>query len=469
MSALGANLQDVNFNDVQLVQTEWNFYKPARQRTDQEVADFLRENRVTIYGDRVPQPMFVFSDLVAPDSVHQAFLDLGYRAPTAIQSIAWPILLNSRDFVGIAKTGSGKTMAFMVPAALHIMAQAPLRLGDGPIVLVMAPTRELAVQIEEETRKVLRRVPQIQTTCLYGGVPKMNQMRGLRAGSHVVIATPGRLIDMLEGRATNLLRVTYLVLDEADRMLDMGFEPQIRKICSQIRSDRQTLMFSATWPPEIRNLAASFQRDFIRVHVGSEDLFANSDVKQKIYVVEDYEKMGKMNDIIRSNGRQRALIFTKTKKMADTLYSSLCRSGVNAMAIHGDKDQAHRDRVLDKFRRDSTSVLVATDVAARGLDIKDLDCVVNYDFPMNIEDYVHRIGMLGDFQTKKKPHSLSLKTAPLDPFLLVSCVVGALVGSSTDSHVLWRSEKKKKNNRSRRSSRNQQLFFFFSLFQFDVH
>lgn len=408
MSNLGANLKNVDWSDVQVVQSEWNFYKPSRQRTDSEVAQWLVENHVTIYGDRVPQPMFEFSDLVAPDCVHQAFVDLGYKLPTPIQSISWPILLNSRDLVGIAKTGSGKTMAFMVPASLHIMAQPPLRPGDGPIALVMAPTRELAVQIEEETRKVLRRLPHIQTTCLYGGVPKGGQARALRAGVHVVIATPGRLIDMLESSATNLLRVTYLVLDEADRMLDMGFEIQIRKICSQIRSDRQTLMFSATWPMEIRNLAASFQRDFVRVHVGSEDLIANSDVRQHVMVVEDFDKTSKLAEILRSVGKQRALIFTKTKRMADTLHMSLGRTfGSAVMVIHGDKDQAHRDRMLERFRNESSGILVATDVASRGLDIKNLDVVINYDFPMSIEDYVHRIGMLAEFlQAPPAPTSL---------------------------------------------------------------
>ncbi|KAH9599933.1 DEAD/DEAH box helicase domain [Trypanosoma melophagium] len=396
MSALGSNLRDVNWGEVQVVASQWNYYKPQQQRSDAETAEWLRENRIAIYGDRVPQPMLLFSDLVAPDAIHQGFMDLGYKVPTPIQSIAWPILLNSRDLVGVAKTGSGKTMAFMVPAALHIMAQPPIRPGDGPIALVLAPTRELAVQIEEETRKVLRRVPSISTTCLYGGTPKGPQIRVLRAGVHVVIATPGRLIDLLEMRATNLLRVTYLVLDEADRMLDMGFEVQIRKICSQIRADRQTLMFSATWPQEIRNLAASFQRDFIRVHVGSEDLVANNDVRQHVMVVEEYDKHRRLEEILQKLGQQRVLIFVKTKRTADSLHSSLRRIlGGAVMAIHGDKEQSQRDYVLDRFRRDARSVLVATDVAARGLDIKSLDVVVNFDMPTNIEDYVHRIGRTG--------------------------------------------------------------------------
>lgn len=395
MGGLGANLRSINWDDVQKVATQWNFYKPQQQRSEEEIAQWMRENNITIYGERVPQPMLQFSDLVAPDAIHQSFMDAGFTAPTPIQSVAWPILLNSRDIVGVAKTGSGKTMAFMIPAALHIMAQPPLNPGDGPIVLVLAPTRELAVQIETETRKSLMRVPSILSTCIYGGSPKGPQVRALRAGVHICIATPGRLIDVLEMQCTNLLRVTYLVLDEADRMLDMGFEDQIRKICSQIRTDRQTLMFSATWPREIRNLAASFQRDFIRVHIGSEELVANNDVQQHILVVQPYEKEQKLEEIITAVGPKRVLIFVKTKRQADSLQLRL-RNVVRqpVLAIHGDKEQSSRDYVLDRFRNDDRAILVATDVAARGLDIKDLDVVVNFDLPTNIEDYVHRIGML---------------------------------------------------------------------------
>ncbi|KPI88679.1 putative ATP-dependent DEAD/H RNA helicase [Leptomonas seymouri] len=401
---LGANLHRIDWEAVQKVATQWNFYKPQKPRGEEEIAQWLRENSITIYGDRVPQPMLEFSDLVAPDAIHQGFADAGFVKPTAIQSVSWPILLNSRDIVGVAKTGSGKTMAFMIPAALHIMAQPPLQPGDGPIALVLAPTRELAVQIETETRKALTRVPSILTTCVYGGTPKGPQQHALRAGVHVAIATPGRLIDLLETNCTNLLRITYLVLDEADRMLDMGFEDQIRKICSQIRTDRQTLMFSATWPREIRNLAASFQKDFVRVHIGSEELVANADVHQHVLVVEGYNKDDKLEEILRQVGPQRVLIFVKTKRSADILQDRLGRAlRQTVLAIHGDKLQSSRDYVLDRFRKDSHAILVATDVAARGLDIKDLDVVVNYDMPLNIEDYVHRIGMLNWFPLSPLP------------------------------------------------------------------
>lgn len=380
---------------------------PQPLKSPEEVDEWRRKHCITVHGDEVADPITVFEELQCPEAIKLSFTEQGFAAPTPIQAQAWPILLRSRDLVGVAKTGSGKTIAFTIPAILHIMAQPPLKLGDGPIALVLAPTRELAVQIEEEGRKVLKRLPAIRTTCVYGGADKYPQMRALRAGVHILIATPGRLIDMLESRATNLLRVTFLVLDEADRMLDMGFEPQLRQICQQIRPDRQTIMFSATWPEEIRAMAASFQRNFVRVNIGSEDLVANTDVEQHMFVVRTEEKLPRTLQIIRALGPRRCLIFTKTKRTADDLYHALMRERLPqfVMVIHGDKLQQHRDQVLDRFRKDPTAMLVATDVAARGLDIKELEVVINYDMPTNIEDYVHRIGRTG--RAGKKGNSYS--------------------------------------------------------------
>ena len=407
MAALGANLKEVDWKGVKKVEGEWNYYQgnPV-QRSQEEISAFLKESQITIIGDRVPAPILSFDELTAPEGVMKAFDQAGFKKPTPIQSMAWPILLSGRDLVGIAKTGSGKTLGFIAPAIMHIAAQPPLKLGDGPIALVLAPTRELAVQIEEETNKVTKRLASIRTLCVYGGTSKYPQVRALKAGVHILVATPGRLLDMLEARATNLLRITYLVLDEADRMLDMGFEPQIRKVLSQIRPDRQTMMFSATWPQEIRAIAQSFQRDFVRIHIGSMDLTANTDVTQHFYVVKEFEKMPKLIELFRGFAPQRVLVFVKTKKTCDQLHRELLRMGVNATAIHGDKEQYERDRTLAKFKRDTTGCLVATDVACRGLDIKELDVVINYDFPLNIEDYVHRIGMYPQQQpTSPSPFS----------------------------------------------------------------
>mmetsp|Transcript_2999 Transcript_2999/g.4380 ORF Transcript_2999/g.4380 Transcript_2999/m.4380 type:complete len:378 (-) Transcript_2999:1256-2389(-) len=274
--------------------------------------------------------------------------------------------------------------------------QAYLKVGDGPIVLVIAPTRELAVQIKQECDK-FGASSDIKNTVLYGGVPKSKQVRDLRSGIEIVIATPGRLIDHLEQGNTNLKRVTYLVLDEADRMLDMGFEPQLRKICSQIRPDRQVLMWSATWPKDVQTLARDYLGDFYQVTVGSLDLAGNKDVTQVIELCTDHEKYRNLIRVLKEHltSRDRVLVFVETKKGCDTLTRSLRVDGFQARAMHGDKNQEERDWVLREFKTCQSPLLVATDVAARGLDVDDIRMVVNFDFPNDMESYIHRIGRTG--------------------------------------------------------------------------
>mmetsp|Transcript_28206 Transcript_28206/g.46765 ORF Transcript_28206/g.46765 Transcript_28206/m.46765 type:complete len:366 (-) Transcript_28206:263-1360(-) len=280
-------------------------------------------------------------------------------------------------------------------AACNI-CQPYLKPGDGPIVLVLAPTRELAVQIKEECDK-FGKSSEIKNTVVYGGVPKNRQIRDLQSGVEIVIATPGRLIDHLDAGNTNLKRVTYLVLDEADRMLDMGFEPQLRKIVSQIRPDRQVLMWSATWPKEIQNLAHDYLDDFYQVTVGSLDLTANKDVTQIIEVCTDQDKYRSLLHHLKGNltEKDRVLVFVETKKGCDMLTRSLRMDGFQARAMHGDKSQEERDWVLREFKGCQSTLLVATDVAARGLDVDDIRMVVNFDMPTNLEDWVHRVGRTG--------------------------------------------------------------------------
>jgi len=262
-------------------------------------------------------------------------------------------------------------------------------------MLCIAPTRELAVQIKEECDK-FGGTSGIKNTCVYGGVPKRDQLRDLRNGVEICICTPGRMIDMLESQATNLRRVTYLVMDEADRMLDMGFEPQIRKIVSQIRPDRQTLMWSATWPKEVHSLCNDFLTNFYQVNVGSLEIRANKDITQVIDIMEDYDKRRALLSVLQKNADgSRIIIFTETKRAADSLCRDMKHDGFKASAIHGDKSQQERDWVLKEFKAGKCPLMVATDVAARGLDVKDIRCVINFDMPGNIEDYVHRIGRCG--------------------------------------------------------------------------
>ncbi|OMH79442.1 ATP-dependent RNA helicase dbp2 [Zancudomyces culisetae] len=377
-----------------------NFYQEneaVTRRTDAEVDEYRMKHKMTIHGKDVPRPVTAFAEAGFPDYVLKEVERLGFAAPTAIQAQGWPMALSGRDMVGIASTGSGKTLAYTLPAIVHINAQPLLKSGDGPIVLVLAPTRELAVQIQEECMK-FGKSSRIQNTCVYGGVPKGPQIRDLRRGVEIVIATPGRLIDMLDSGLTNLKRVTYLVLDEADRMLDMGFEPQIRKIVEQIRPDRQTLMWSATWPKEVSQLARDFLTDYIQVNIGSLDLSASHQITQIVEVIPEPEKRNRLLrhlEKIMTLGENKTLIFTTTKKNAEMVTRSLRTDGWSALAIHGDKNQPERDWVLSEFRSGKSSIMVATDVASRGLDIRDVKFVINYDFPTNVEDYVHRIGRTG--------------------------------------------------------------------------
>ncbi|KAG5756353.1 hypothetical protein H9Q69_000936 [Fusarium xylarioides] len=400
MGALGAGLKNQEWDVNTLPKFEKSFYKEhpdVANRSDADVEAFRRKHQMTIAGKDVPRPVETFDEAGFPRYVMDEVKAQGFPAPTAIQSQGWPMALSGRDVVGIAETGSGKTLTYCLPSIVHINAQPLLAPGDGPIVLVLAPTRELAVQIQEEMKK-FGRSSRIRNTCVYGGVPKGPQIRDLSRGVEVCIATPGRLIDMLEAGKTNLRRVTYLVLDEADRMLDMGFEPQIRKIIGQIRPDRQTLMWSATWPKEVRALASDFLQDFIQVNIGSMELAANHRITQIVEVVTDMEKRDRMIkhlEKVMENKENKILIFVGTKRIADEITRFLRQDGWPALSIHGDKQQNERDWVLDQFKTGKSPIMVATDVASRGIDVRNITHVLNYDYPNNSEDYIHRIGRTG--------------------------------------------------------------------------
>lgn len=377
---LGDNLTKQNWDSMTLPTFEKNFYHedPAvSARSEEEIAKFREENEMTISGREIPRPITNFKEAGFPDYVLKEVLAEGFEKPTGIQCQGWPMALSGRDMVGIAATGSGKTLSYCLPAIVHINAQPLLKPGDGPIVLVLAPTRELAVQIQQECSK-FGKTSRIRNTCVYGGVPKGQQIRDLARGVEIVIATPGRLLDMLEMGKTNLRRVTYLVLDEADRMLDMGFEPQIRKIIDQIRPDKQTLMWSATWPKSVQGLVRDYLNDYIQVNVGSLELSASHNIKQIVEVVSDFEKRDKIAKYIESEMKAqddpKIIIFASTKRNCDELTSFLRSEGWPALAIHGDKDQRERDWVLQEFRSGKSPIMCATDVAARGIGMYGSIC-----------------------------------------------------------------------------------------------
>lgn len=361
-------LPDEDFSN--LPKFEKNFYyehPDVARRSPEEVEDYRRRREITVSGHGVPKPVSTFEEASFPDYVLSEVNRAGFKEPTPIQAQGWPMALLGRDLVGLAETGSGKTLAYLLPAVVHINAQPHLARGDGPIVLVLAPTRELAMQIQNECSR-FGASSRITSTCVYGGAPKGPQASELRRGVEIVIATPGRLIDMLESRVTNLRRVTYLVLDEADRMLDMGFEPQIRKILKQIRPDRQTLLWSATWPKEIQSLANEFLHDPYQVLIGSADLKANHRISQNFEFPSENEKYSKLIKILdkEMDGR-KILIFCDTKKCCDNITRQLRMDGWPALSIHGDKSQKERDWVLSEFRSGKHQIMIATDVAARGL------------------------------------------------------------------------------------------------------
>jgi len=342
-----------------------------------------------------------FQDAPFCASIQADLAKAGFPAPSQIQQYAWPLAMQGYDVIGVAATGSGKTLGFLLPA-FHFLMERQIRAGD-PQLLVMAPTRELAVQIEEEAVK-FGRASGIKTCCCYGGAPKGPQAMSLRDGVHGVIGTPGRINDFLEGNQIRMQDVCKLVLDEADRMLDMGFEPQIRKILAKVTNPyRHTMFFTATWPQSIRRLASEFLRNPIQIQIGNRDeLKGNQDIVQIVTPC----TMSNKNQILlqvlsqsgvgdRHNSAAKAIIFCSTKRMCDQLQRDLQRNGVPCAAIHGDKGQREREHALGELKTGAMKLICATDVAARGIDVKGVTLVVNYDAPGNTEDYVHRIGRTG--------------------------------------------------------------------------
>lgn len=291
----GQNMRRPNWSSVSLQPFNKDFYNPHPSvlgRSAYDVEEYRNNHEVTISGVDVHNPIQHFEEGNFPDYVMQSITNQGYKEPTPIQAQGWPIAMSGKNLVGIAQTGSGKTLAYILPSIVHINNQPPIRRGDGPIALVLAPTRELAQQIQQVAID-FGNASYVRNTCVFGGAPKREQARDLERGVEIVIATPGRLIDFLEKGTTNLQRCTYLVLDEADRMLDMGFEPQIRKIIEQIRPDRQTLMWSATWPKEVRKLAEDYLGDYQQINIGSLQLSANHNILQIVDVCQEHEKENK--------------------------------------------------------------------------------------------------------------------------------------------------------------------------------
>lgn len=337
-----------------------------------------------------------FADFGLHPDILASVLAAGYTRPTPIQAQALPPVMDGRDVMGAAQTGTGKTAAFSLPILHRLMPLANTSASPArhPVrALVLTPTRELADQVANSIELYAKKTP-LRSAVVFGGVDIGPQREQLRRGCEVLIATPGRLLDHIEQRNVNLSQVGILVLDEADRMLDMGFMPDLDRIVRLLPKQRQSLLFSATFSPEIRKLAANFLRDPISLEVAARNATAET-VSQIAYPLKSEDKRAAVRHIVKSKNLRQVIAFTNTKAGAARLARELERDGLKAESIHGNKSQLERMKVLDLFKADELEVLVATDVAARGLDVAGVPCVINVDLPFNAEDYVHRIGRTG--------------------------------------------------------------------------
>ncbi|MCL6268669.1 DEAD/DEAH box helicase [Sansalvadorimonas sp. 2012CJ34-2] len=331
-----------------------------------------------------------FSSLGLSEPLLTAVEEAGYKKPTPVQAKAIPMVLTGRDIMASAQTGTGKTAGFTLPL-LHRLSE--MRASQDIRALVLVPTRELALQVGESFATYGKHLP-LNAVTVFGGVDMAPQIEALEAGADILIATPGRLLDLISKEHVSLGKLRILVLDEADRMLDLGFKDDIDRILQGVPAKRQSLLFSATFSPEIKQLASEFQRHPVKVEVSSQNSAAKT-VQQSVYPVDHHDKPEILSYIIHGGRWNKALVFVRTKKSANKVAELLVQDGIQARAIHSDKSQHLRTRTLDDFKRNRFQVLVATDVAARGLDIEQLPLVVNYDLPKVAQDYVHRIGRSG--------------------------------------------------------------------------
>ncbi|CAJ1960615.1 unnamed protein product [Sphenostylis stenocarpa] len=358
---------------------------------------------VALYSPPAPAPIESFTDMCLHPSIMKDIAYHEYTRPTSIQAQAMPIALSGRDLLGCAETGSGKTAAFTIPMIQHCLAQASIRRNDGPLALVLAPTRELAQQIEKEVKAFSRSLESLKTAIVVGGTNIEKQRSELRVGVEIAVATPGRFIDHLQQGNTSLSRISFVVLDEADRMLDMGFEPQIREVMRNLPEKHQTLLFSATMPVEIEALAKEYLASPVQVKVGKVSS-PTTNVSQTLVKIFENEKIDRLLDLLVEDASQAekcghpfllTIVFVERKTRCDEVAKALIAQGLSAVSLHGGRSQSERESALHDFRSGSTNILVATDVASRGLDVTGVSHVINLDLPKTMEDYVHRIGRTG--------------------------------------------------------------------------
>jgi ATP-dependent RNA helicase DDX42 len=371
---------------------------PAVAALSEETVQQLRDDLgISIEGQNIPTPCVSFAHFQLASSLLNIISRDDLTEPSAIQKQAIPCALSGRNIIAIAQTGSGKTLAYLIPALMHIRQQPALAHREGPMVLVLVPTRELAEQVYYEAKRYSKAAG-FNAYVLFGGANKTEQFKELQRGLHLLIATPGRLIDIIRMKGTNLQRVSMLILDEADRMLDLGFEEQVTAIASSIRPDRQTLLLSATFPKRIQKLCQTIVgKDVIRINIEGQFGQLNPDIQQHFKVIHEENRLPWLLDHLASIIKTtNVIVFGGTKVAVEELAITLCQQGFIALALHGDMTQPERSEVINTFKKtESNTVLVATDVAARGLDVQSVGVVINMVVPKNVDTYLHRIGRTG--------------------------------------------------------------------------
>ena len=369
---------------------------PSAAQSDAPGAASSAEVSVAPQAAAAPLPVPTFDQFGLSADILRAVVESGYTIPTPIQAQAIPVVLAGRDVMGAAQTGTGKTASFSLPIIQRLMPTASTSASPArhPVrALILTPTRELADQVAANVQAYSKHTP-LRSTVVFGGVDMNPQSEALRRGVEILIATPGRLLDHVQQKTLNLGQVQMLVLDEADRMLDMGFLPDLQRILNLLPKERQTLLFSATFSGEIKKLAATYLRNPQTIEVARSNS-TNANVRQIVFEVAESDKSGAVTQLIRERGLKQVLVFCNSKIGASRLARVLEKDGIIATAIHGDRTQGERMQALDAFKKGEIEALVATDVAARGLDITDLPAVINFDLPFSAEDYVHRIGRTG--------------------------------------------------------------------------
>jgi ATP-dependent RNA helicase DBP3 len=375
--------------------------EPSKSLTESQ-KQWRTKHNVTL-EDKIDLPAYeAFSDVPVESRFSDGYK--GFTTPMPIQAQSWPYTLpkngkQGRDCIGIAETGSGKTLAFILPGLLKLFTQSvPKNMRRNPRAMVLAPTRELANQIEK-TLSSFQASLDVRSICVYGGVDKYPQLKAIRSGIDFVVATPGRLLAYVRNGEIDLSQVEYVVLDEADRMLDQGFVPDVTELVDscQPKGTRQTMLFSATWPFEVQKLGRSFLESPVRITVSKDkdELAIASTVTQKIMVMKDWDKQDQLWEILNSNKNKKIIVFALYKKECANLEWSVKDWGFNCVSLHGNKDQRERTKCMNMFRNNKVRLLIATDVASRGLDVRDVELVVNFSFPLTVEDYVHRVGRTG--------------------------------------------------------------------------